>query len=150
MTKGINKAIIIGNLGQDPEIKTMQNGNMLANLSVATTESWKDKQTGEQQKQTEWHRVIVFGQPAEFISRYAQKGNKVYVEGKIKTRKWTDKENIDRYTTEIHVDFGGRVELIGSSHEPAVQSNQAQYQHQTAKQNGYQPSTDFDKSEIPF
>ncbi len=103
-TRGINKVILIGNLGQDPEVRYMPNGNAVANVSVATSESWKDKNTGDQQERTEWHRVVFFRRLAEIVGEYLKKGSKVYVEGKIQTRKWQDKNGEDRYTTEIVAD----------------------------------------------
>jgi single-strand DNA-binding protein len=101
MARGINKVIIVGNLGQDPEVRYLQNGGAVANLSVATSESWKDKNTGEQKTETEWHRVVIYQKLAEIAGEYLRKGSKVYLEGKLKTRKWTDKEGVERYTTEI-------------------------------------------------
>ena len=101
MARGVNKAIIIGNLGDDPELRYTQANTAVANLSVATSEQWKDKQTGEQQEKTEWHKVSMFGRLAEVAGEYLKKGSKVYLEGRIQTRKWQDKEGQDRYTTEI-------------------------------------------------
>jgi len=101
MSKGVNKVIIIGNCGQDPEVKYMPNGNAVANVTVATSESWKDKNTGEQQTKTEWHRVVFFRRLAEIVGEYVKKGSKIYVEGRLQTRKWQDKDGQDRYTTEI-------------------------------------------------
>ena len=92
MSKGVNKVIIIGNCGQDPEVKYMPNGNAVANVTVATSESWKDKNTGEQQTKTEWHRVVFFRRLAEIVGEYVKKGSKIYVEGRLQTRKWQDKE----------------------------------------------------------
>ena len=100
MSKGVNKAIIIGNLGQDPEVKYMPNGNAVANITVATSESWKDKNSGEKVEKTEWHRVVFFKRLAEIAGEYLKKGSKVYVEGQLKTRKW-DKEGQTHYSTEI-------------------------------------------------
>ena len=102
MARGINKAIIVGNLGRDPEVRYTANGNAIANITVATTESWKDKQSGERQEKTEWHRVVFFGRLAEVAGEYLKKGAQVYIEGSIRTQKWQDKESgQDRYTTEI-------------------------------------------------
>ncbi|MCP4700156.1 MAG: single-stranded DNA-binding protein [Gammaproteobacteria bacterium] len=101
MSNGVNKAIIIGNLGADPEQKTMPNGGAVCNVSIATSESWKDKNTGEQQDRTEWHRVVFFNRLAEIVAEYLKKGAKVYIEGQLRTRKWTDKEGVERYSTEI-------------------------------------------------
>ena len=97
----VNKALIIGNLGQDPEIKYTQSGSPVANLSVATSERWKDKNTGEQKEQTEWHRVVVFGRLAEIAEQYLKKGSKIFIEGKIQTRDWEDAEGNKKYTTEV-------------------------------------------------
>ncbi len=103
-TRGVNKVILIGNLGQDPEVRYMPNGNAVANVSIATSESWKDKNSGEQQERTEWHRVVFFRRLAEIVGEYLKKGSKVYVEGRLQTRKWQDKNGQDRYTTEIIAD----------------------------------------------
>ncbi len=99
----INKAIIVGNLGNDPEIRYSSGGDAIANMNIATTDSWKDKE-GRKQEKTEWHRVTMFGKLAEICGEYLKKGSQVYIEGKLQTRKWTDKENIERYTTEIIAD----------------------------------------------
>lgn len=101
MARGVNKVILIGNIGQDPECKYMPSGNAVANVSIATSESWKDKQTGQAQERTEWHRVVFFNRLAEVVGEYLKKGSKVYVEGSLRTRKWQDKEGRDQYTTEI-------------------------------------------------
>lgn len=101
MARGINKVILIGNLGQDPEVKYMPNGGAVTNVTVATSESWKDKNTGEQKENTEWHRVVFFRRLAEIAGEYLKKGSKVYIEGKLQTRKWQDQSGNDRYTTEI-------------------------------------------------
>ena len=102
MARGVNKAIIVGNLGRDPEVRYTANGSAVANVTVATSESWKDKQSGERQEKTEWHRVVFFGRLAEIAEEYLKKGSQVYIEGSIRTQKWQDKESgQDRYTTEI-------------------------------------------------
>ena len=112
MARGINKVILVGNLGADPETRYMPSGSAVTNLSVATSESWKDKQTGEQKDRTEWHRVAMFGRLAEIAAEYLRKGSQVYIEGKLRTRKWQDQSGNDRYTTEIIADemqmLGGR------------------------------------------
>ncbi len=112
MARGVNKVIIVGNLGGDPDTKYMPSGSAVTNLTVATNESWKDKQTGEQKDRTEWHKVAMFGRLAEIAAEYLRKGSQVYIEGKLRTRKWTDKQGNDRYTTEIIADemqmLGGR------------------------------------------
>jgi len=100
-SKGINKVIVLGNLGQDPETRYMPNGNAVTNISIATSESWKDKQSGQSQERTEWHRVVFFNRLAEIAGEYLRKGSKVYVEGALRTRKWQDQSGNDRYSTEI-------------------------------------------------
>ena len=101
MARGVNKVILVGNLGNDPETKYMPSGDAVTNLSVATSESWKDKKTGEQKDRTEWHRVAMFGRLAEIAAEYLRKGSQVYIEGKIRTRKWQDQQGNDRYSTEV-------------------------------------------------
>lgn len=101
MARGINKVILIGNLGADPEMRYMPSGGAVANLTIATSETWKDKQTGESQERTEWHRVVFFNRLAEIVGEYLRKGSKVYIEGSLRTRKWQDQSGVDRYTTEI-------------------------------------------------
>ena len=112
MARGINKVIIVGNLGQDPETRYMPSGAAVTNFTVATNESWKDKQTGEQKERTEWHRVAMFNRLAEIAAEYLRKGSQVYIEGKLRTRKWQGQDGQDRYTTEIIADemqmLGGR------------------------------------------
>jgi single-strand DNA-binding protein len=110
---GINKVILVGNLGAKPEVKYASNGNAITNLSVATSESWTDKNTGQKQEKTEWHRVSLFGKLAEIAGQYLDKGSKVYVEGKLQTRKWQDKSGADRYTTEVVVSgFNGTLQML--------------------------------------
>ena len=101
MARGINKAIVVGNLGRDPEVRYSANGNAIANVTIATTDSWKDRQSGERQEKTEWHRVVFFGRLAEIAGEYLKKGSQVYVEGRLQTRKWEDRDGNERYTTEI-------------------------------------------------
>jgi single-strand DNA-binding protein len=110
MARGINKVILIGNLGADPETRAMPSGTTVANLRVATSESWRDKQTGEQQERTEWHRVALFGRLAEVAGEYLRKGSQVYIEGSLRTRKWQDKQGNDRYSTEI---VGNDLQMLG-------------------------------------
>jgi single-strand DNA-binding protein len=110
---GINKVILVGNLGAKPEVKYASNGNAISNLSVATSESWTDKSTGQKQEKTEWHRVSLFGKIAEIAGQYLDKGSKVYVEGKLQTRKWQDQSGQDRYTTEVVVSgFNGTLQML--------------------------------------
>jgi single-strand DNA-binding protein len=110
MARGINKVILIGHLGADPETRAMPSGMTVANLRLATTESWKDKQSGEQQERTEWHNVALFGRLGEIAAEYLRKGSQVYIEGRLRTRKWQDKEGRDRYTTEI---VGNEMQMLG-------------------------------------
>lgn len=117
MAGSVNKAILIGNLGQDPEIRAMQDGREIATLSVATSESWKDKSTGERKEKAEWHRVVIFNEHlVKVVKQYARKGSKIYVEGQIQTRKWTDKEGVERYSTEIVLQaFNGTLTLLSKT-----------------------------------
>ena len=111
MARGVNKVILIGNLGADPETRAMPSGTTVANLRIATSESWRDKQTGEQQERTEWHRVALFGRLAEIAGEYLRKGSQVYIEGSLRTRKWQDKQGNERYSTEI---VGNDLQMLGS------------------------------------
>ena len=113
MARGVNKVILVGNVGGDPETRYMPNGNAVTNITLATSESWKDKQTGQQQERTEWHRVVFFGRLAEIAGEYLRKGSQVYVEGSLRTRKWQGQDGQDRYTTEIVVDINGNMQLLG-------------------------------------
>jgi single-strand DNA-binding protein len=110
MARGVNKVILIGHLGADPETRAMPSGSSVANLRIATTESWRDKQSGEQQERTEWHRVALFGRLAEIASEYLKKGSQVYIEGSLRTRKWQDKQGNERYSTEI---VGNEMQMLG-------------------------------------
>lgn len=163
-SRGINKVILVGNLGQDPEIRYMPNGGAVANITIATSESWRDKATGEQREKTEWHRVSLFGKLAEVAGEYLRKGSQVYIEGQLQTRKWQDQNGQDRYTTEVVVQgFNGVMQMLGSAQggqqrqqpqqqggwgqpqQPAQQQPQ-QYQNQGQGQQ-YQydtPPQDFD------
>jgi single-strand DNA-binding protein len=111
MARGVNKVILVGNLGKDPETRYMPSGSAVTNLTLATSESWKDKQTGDQQERTEWHKIAMFGRLAEIAAEYLRKGSQVYIEGKLRTRKWQDKEGKDRWTTEIVAD---EMQMLGS------------------------------------
>jgi single-strand DNA-binding protein len=127
---GINKVILVGNLGRDPEVKAASNGSAIANLALATSESWKDKNTGQKQEKTEWHRISIFGKLAEVAGNYLKKGSKVYIEGQLKTRKWQDQTGADRYTTEIVVSgFNGSLQMLdskGGSQQPQSVTPMAQ------------------------
>ncbi len=149
MARGVNKVILVGNLGADPETKYMPSGSALTNISVATTDSWKDKQTGEKVEKTEWHRVVAFDRLAEIMAEYLRKGSQVYIEGQLQTRKWQDKDGNDRYSTEIRArdmqmlggrggDTGGGFQGGGRRSAPAAQTSAAP-----------QPEPEFD-DDIPF
>ncbi|MBS9439145.1 single-stranded DNA-binding protein [Photorhabdus noenieputensis] len=112
-SRGINKVILIGNLGQDPEVRYMPNGGAVTNITLATSESWRDKQTGEMKEKTEWHRVVLFGKLAEVAGEYLRKGSQVYIEGSLQTRKWQDQNGQERYTTEVVVNMGGTMQMLG-------------------------------------
>ena len=118
--RGINKVILVGSLGADPEVKYMPNGGAVANVSIATTEQWKDKDSGEKKEKTEWHRVVFFKRLAEIVGEYLRKGSQVYIEGKLQTRKWQDKNGNDRYTTEI---IANEMQMLGSSTGSRAGSN---------------------------
>ena len=130
MSRGINKVILVGNLGQDPEVRYLPNGGAVANVSLATSESWMDKNSGQKQEKTEWHRVVFFGKLADVVAQYVKKGSKMYVEGKLQTRKWQDQAGNDKYTTEIVVDgFSGQMQMLdgaGGNNNPAQQPQQPQ------------------------
>jgi single-strand DNA-binding protein len=139
-SRGINKVIIVGNLGQDPEVRYMPNGNAVANISIATSESWKDKNTGQMNEKTEWHRVVMFGKLAEIAGEYLRKGSQVYIEGKLQTRKWQDQSGQDRYSTEIVVDIGGVMQMLGGRNESSggqMQQPQQGMQQPQQGQNQY-------------
>ena len=126
MARGVNKVILVGNLGQDPEVRYMPNGNGVANISIATTDSWKDKNTGQMQERTEWHRVVLFGKLAEVAGEYLRKGSQVYIEGRLQTRKWTDQSGQEKFTTEIVVDMGGQMQMLGGGQGGGYQGGQQQ------------------------
>ena len=151
--KGINKAIIIGHLGQDPVIRYTAAGAAIANLSVATSENWKDKQTGEKQERTEWHRVVLFGKVAEVAGEFLSKGSMVYIEGKIQTRKWEDKEKVTRYSTEIVVQgYDGQMQMLGGGSDAPARS-QAKPEPKGGHGNGgfREQGADWDpQDDIPF
>lgn len=137
--RGVNKVILVGNLGQDPETKYLPSGNAVTNLTLATSESYKDKNTGEQKETTEWHRIAIFGKLAEIAGEYLRKGSQVYFEGKLQTRKWQDQQGQDRYTTEVMVDsFDGVMQMLGSKDGGGQQQGQGQ-NNQAPQQQGYAP-----------
>lgn len=162
--KGLNKVLLIGHLGQDPEIRYMPNGSAISSLNLATSVSWRDKQTGETKEQTEWHRVVIFGKLAEVAGEYLRKGSQVYIEGQLRTRKWQDKNGVDRYTTEVVVSTGGSMQMLGGRQQGSIpagnnasdwtnNANAAQPRQQTP-QNSHQPAQNnaFDdfEDDIPF
>jgi len=156
MARGINKVILIGNLGRDPEVRYSPNGQAIANVTLATSESWKDKNTGDKQEKTEWHRVVFFGRLAEIAGEYLKKGSQVYVEGRLQTRKWQDKDGNDKYTTEI---VANEMQMLGSrggAGQPSSDYNQDTSRGESGasqgKSSGKKPATagtDFD-DDIPF
>jgi single-strand DNA-binding protein len=148
---GVNRVILIGNLGQDPEIRHLPSGDSVANVSIATSETWKDKQ-GRKQERTEWHRVAFFGKLADVVGKYLTKGSKVYVEGKLRTRKWQANDGTDRYSTEVVVDMTGTMQMLdGKARSDAGGSGAggSTAQRSEAPQRGSQAPADFD-DDIPF
>ncbi|MGN5136591.1 single-stranded DNA-binding protein [Aeromonas veronii] len=156
-SRGINKVILIGNLGQDPEVRYMPSGGAVTNITLATSETWRDKQTGEQKERTEWHRVVFMGKLAEVVGEYLKKGSQVYVEGKLQTRKWQDQSGQERYTTEVLVDsftgvmqmLGGRPQGTGQQQAPASQPQGGYGRPAQSNQNYNEPPPQFD-DDIPF
>jgi single-strand DNA-binding protein len=137
---GINKVILVGNLGKDPEVRFMPNGGAVANITVATSDAWKDKQTGEQKERTEWHRVVMFGKLAEIAGEFLKKGSKVYLEGALQTRKWQNQQGQDQYTTEIVLQgFNGVMQMLDgkSSNQGDFQGQQTNQAPHTQQQGGY-------------
>lgn len=156
MARGVNKVILIGNVGGDPETRYMPNGNAVTNITLATTDSWKDKQTGQLQERTEWHRVVLFGKVAEIAGEYLRKGSQCYIEGKLQTREW-EKDGIKRYTTEIVVDINGTMQLLGSRPQgqqpgqvPDRQPQQRRPARQQPNQQAAPPDHDSFDDDIPF
>ncbi|MDV7210627.1 single-stranded DNA-binding protein [Azotobacter beijerinckii] len=165
MARGVNKVILIGNVGGDPETRYLPNGNAVTNITLATTDAWKDKQTGQQQERTEWHRVVFFGKLAEIAGEYLRKGSQCYVEGRLQTRKWQGQDGQDRYTTEIVVDMNGTLQLLGGRggsgddapraprppREPQQQA-QAPQARPVPQQDRQPPAPDYDSfdDDIPF
>lgn len=152
--RGVNKVILLGNVGADPEVRYAPNGNAFANITLATSESWKDKQSGQQQERTEWHRVVFSGKLAEIVGDYVRKGSKIYVEGMLRTRKWQGQDGQDRYTTEILVGMGGALQLLDSKQDgdqPRQQQSRQQNQggQQRPQQQAPAGGDEFD-DDIPF
>lgn len=159
-SRGVNKVILVGNLGQDPEVRYMPNGGAVANITLATSESWRDKTTGEQKEITEWHRVVLFGKLAEVAGEYLRKGSQVYIEGQLRTRKWTDQSGVEKYTTEVVVNVGGTMQMLGGRKQEGGSQQQGggtnngwgqpqQPQH-SGPQNGQQqqPRGGYDKQSV--
>ena len=157
MAGGINKVILIGNLGADPEVRYMPSGSAVANLRIATSETWKDKNTGERQERTEWHSVAIFGKLAEIAGQYLRKGSKVYVEGKLRTRKWQGQDGQDRYTTEVVVDINGVMQMLDSrggasdgGYAPEPTRGPGQSRGGAREPEPDMRSGGFDEDDIPF
>ncbi len=144
MARGINKVIIVGNLGADPDSRAMPSGNAVTNISVATSESWNDRDTGEKQEKTEWHRVVFFNRLAEIAAQYLKKGSQVYVEGKLQTRKWEDKEGNERWTTEV---VANQMQMLGDRMSNDMSNDNAS-SSQSTSDNDF--STDEFDDDIPF
>jgi len=145
MANGVNKVILIGNVGRDPEIRYTAAGGAVANLTMATAESWKDKESGEKKEKTEWHRVVLFGRTAEIAGEYVKKGSRIYIEGRLQTRKWQDKSGADKYTTEV---VGSNMQLLGGGGESGSGGEQQEQEPARSKPKvEYQGEFDDD---IPF
>lgn len=147
MARGINKVILVGNLGADPDTRYMPSGGAVTNLSVATSESWKDKQTGEPKERTEWHKVAMFGRLAEISAEYLRKGSQVYIEGKIRTRKWQDKDGNDRWTTEVIAD---EMQMLGGRGGGAPMQGGESHSQPSPASGGRAPAADDFDDDIPF
>lgn len=166
-SRGVNKVILIGYLGQDPEVRYMQNGGAVTNITLATSETWKDKNTGEIKEKTEWHRIIFFNKLANVAGEYLKKGSQVYIEGSLQTRKWQDQNGIDRYITEVVVSIGGTMQMLGSrninnlsslgytksnthqSEKNVLKNNKENYDLKKTE-NDSSNTLDFDDEDIPF
>lgn len=156
MSRGVNKVILVGTCGQDPEVRYLPNGNAVTNLSLATSEQWLDKRSGQKVERTEWHRVSLFGKVAEIAGEYLRKGAQCYIEGKLQTREW-EKDGIKRYTTEIIVDINGTMQMLGSrpqgqqaGYPPDRQPQQQRQARQPPSQQAAPPNSDSFDDDIPF
>ncbi|HFX1297131.1 TPA: single-stranded DNA-binding protein [Pseudomonas aeruginosa] len=149
MARGVNKVILVGKCGDDPSVRYMPNGNAVTNITLATSESWKDKQTGQPQERTEWHRVVFFGKLAEIAGQHVKKGQQLYVEGSLRTRKWQAQDGQDRYTTEVIVDMHGQMQMLGGKpvNDQAAQSRRSPQQQSAPQQRSAHDEFDDD---IPF
>ena len=148
MAGSVNKVILVGNLGADPEVKSFQNGGRIANLRIATSEDWKDRQTGEKKERTEWHRVVCFNRLGEIAGEYVRKGSKVYIEGSLRTRKWQDQQGQDRYTTEIIANELEMLDSKGAGASNASYNDQSEYNKSPTASKA--PSARQDQSTPPF
>ncbi|MBQ0210187.1 single-stranded DNA-binding protein [Providencia rettgeri] len=149
--RGVNKSIILGNLGDDPNVRYSPNGTAFANFSVATSETWKDKNTGEKRERTDWHNIVIQGKLAEVAGQYLKKGSQVYIEGKMRTRKYQGIDGQDKYITEVIVGIDGKMQMLGGNggnNQAGSQQPARQPQQQPAPQN--EPPMDWDDSDIPF
>ena len=147
--RGVNKVILIGNIGNDPDTKVMPSGDHVSNISIATSETWKDKQ-GVQQEKTEWHRVVFFGKLAEIVQQYVKKGSKIYIEGKLQTRKWQDQSGADRYSTEVIVDsFNGVLQMLDSKDSSSNSPAPSQPSAPAPQPSSQSPVDDF-SDDMPF
>ena len=150
-SRGVNKVILVGNVGNDPEVRYMPNGNAVANISVATSDTWKDRNTGDQQERTEWHRVVFFNRLAEIVEQYVKKGNQVYIEGQLTTRRWKDEKlGVDRYSTEIVLQgFNSTFKILSSKNNQIDNIQDKNIEKSSLPNDESIPSNDLD-DEIPF
>ncbi len=151
MSRGVNMVVLVGNVGQDPEVRYSANGSAIANLSIATSAGWRDKQSGEMQERTEWHRAVVFNRLAEVVANYIKKGSKVYVRGSLRTRQWQDKQGMDRYTTEVVVDD---LQMLDRKGEDIMGGASAPTENKKTNQPAAQPAAQTEpeqfEDDIPF
>lgn len=150
MARGVNKVILIGNLGADPEVRYMPSGGAVTNVTIATSETWKDKQSGDSQERTEWHRVVFFNRLAEIAGEYLKKGSKVYVEGSIRTRKWQDQSGADRYTTEIIANEMQMLDSRGGASAPSMAPSRGQSAPMSSAEPMASMGNDAFDDDIPF
>ncbi|MDV1094936.1 single-stranded DNA-binding protein (plasmid) [Raoultella ornithinolytica] len=159
-SRGVNKVILVGNLGNDPEVRYMPSGAAVASMTLATSESWRDKKSGEMKEQTEWHRVVLFGKLAEVAGEYLKKGSQVYIEGQLRTRKWADQSGQEKYTTEVVVNVGGTMQMLGGRQGGGNSGQHEGWGGQPAggqpprggarQQPSNDPPMDFEDDDIPF
>ncbi|PPR34664.1 MAG: Single-stranded DNA-binding protein [Alphaproteobacteria bacterium MarineAlpha6_Bin4] len=164
MAGSVNKVILLGNLGQDPDVRTMQNGKKVCSFSIATSDSWKDKETGEKKEKTEWHRIVVFNEGlVGVVENYIKKGTKIYLEGSLQTRKWTDDKGTEKYTTEVVIQgYGGRIDIVSakgdnqelSEKQTGIESNNSSKEEITSEDNKAKKvddsSDNLNEEDIPF